>query len=169
MPWGYPATHHTLHANVPASTLPLILRPPDRRLHSSTTTKATTTVAVASSPTTQVTNTDTSAPVSVTSTPAATCTIRGTTVGTPWISVLDAGQGDSIRIQSPARKTMLVDAGPSDAGSRVVADLKARGITSLDAAGASHGDVDHIGSYQTVLSQFSVARPGDDLLRHRNG
>lgn len=29
---------------------------------------------------------------------------------------------------------MLVDAGPSDAGSRVVAGLKARGVTSLDAA-----------------------------------
>ena len=52
---------------------------------------------------------------------------------------------------------MLIDAGPSDAGSRVVADLKARGITSLDAAVASHGDADHIGGYQAVLSQFSVA------------
>ncbi|WP_440950789.1 hypothetical protein [Methanosphaerula subterraneus] len=49
------------------------------------------------------------------------------------VSALDAGQGDSILIQSPAGRTMLVDAGDTDAGSRVVADLKARGVTSLDA------------------------------------
>lgn len=41
-------------------------------------------------------------------------------------------------------------------GSRVVADLKARGVTSLDAAVASHAHADHIGGYQAVLSQFSV-------------
>jgi len=51
---------------------------------------------------------------------------------------------------------MLVDAGDTDAGSRVVADLKARGVTSLDAAVASHAHADHIGGYQTVRSQFSV-------------
>jgi beta-lactamase superfamily II metal-dependent hydrolase len=104
-----------------------------------------------------VTNIDTSASISVTSTPAATYTVGGTTAGTLKVSVLDVGQGDSILIQSPAGKTMLIDAGPSDAGSRVVADLQARGITSLDAAVASHGDADHIGGYQAVLSQFSVA------------
>ncbi|ACL16697.1 hypothetical protein Mpal_1366 [Methanosphaerula palustris E1-9c] len=32
---------------------------------------------------------------------------------------------------------MLVDAGDTDAGSRIVADLKVRGITSLDAAVAT--------------------------------
>jgi competence protein ComEC len=114
---------------------------------STTTTKATLT------PTMQATST----PISISSTPAATYTVGGTTAGTLKVSVLDVGQGDSILIQSPAGKTMLIDAGPSDAGSRVVADLKARGITSLDAAVASHGDADHIGGYQAVLSQFSIA------------
>jgi competence protein ComEC len=110
---------------------------------------------------TPATTTGTTAPVSVSSTPAATYivggTTAGTTAGTLRVSVLDVGQGDSILIQSPAGKTMLIDAGPSDAGSRVVADLKAKGITSLDAAVASHGDADHIGGYQAVLSQFPIA------------
>lgn len=58
--------------------------------------------------------------------------------------------GSSTSIDAAGR-IMLIDA-----GSRVVADLKARGITSLDAAVASHGDADHIGGYQAILSQFSV-------------
>jgi len=95
-------------------------------------------------------------PVSVSSTLAATCTVRGITAGTLRVSVLDVGQGDSILIQSPAGRTMLVDAGDTDAGSRVVADLKARGVTSLDAAVASHAHADHIGGYQAALSRFSV-------------
>ncbi|WP_440949707.1 lamin tail domain-containing protein [Methanosphaerula subterraneus] len=102
------------------------------------------------------TTNSTPATATVTSTPVATYTIGGTTAGTLRVSVLDVGQGDSILIQSPAGKTMLVDAGDTDAGSRVVADLKARGVTSLDAAVASHAHADHIGGYQAVLSQFPV-------------
>jgi beta-lactamase superfamily II metal-dependent hydrolase len=93
----------------------------------------------------------------VVSTPTQVTSVAGNTAGTLRVSVLDVGQGDSILIQSPAGKTMLVDAGDTSAGSRVVADLQARGVTSLDAAVASHGDADHIGGYQAVLSQFSVA------------
>ena len=89
--------------------------------------------------------------------PPVFCMVHTTLqAGTLKVSVLDVGQGDSILIQSPAGKTMLIDAGDTDAGSRVVADLKARGVTSLDAAVASHAHADHIGGYQAVLSQFSV-------------
>ncbi len=103
------------------------------------------------------TTNSTPATATVSSTPAPTYTVGGTTTaGTLRVSVLDVGQGDSILIQSPAGKTMLVDAGDTDAGSRVVAGLKARGVTSLDAAVASHAHADHIGGYQAVLSQFSV-------------
>jgi len=121
-------------------------------------TSPSTTTTASGTPTTQSTTTDTSAPISITSTPAATYTVGGTTAtaGTLRVSVLDVGQGDSILIQSPGGKTMLVDAGDTDAGSRVVADLKARGVTSLDAAVASHAHADHIGGYQAVLSLFSV-------------
>ena len=103
--------------------------------------------------------------ISVASTPAPTYAAGGTTggsspagAGTLRVSVLDVGQGDSILIQSPGGKTMLVDAGDSDAGPTVVAALRARGITSLDAAAASHAHADHIGGYATVLSQFPVGR-----------
>ena len=83
-------------------------------------------------------------------------TSHSTTAGNLTVSVLDVGQGDSILIRSPAGKTMLVDAGDADAGATVVADLKAEGVTSLDMAVASHAHEDHIGGYQTVISQFPI-------------
>ncbi len=78
--------------------------------------------------------------------------------GTLRVSVLDVGQGDSILIQSLGGKTMLVDAGDSDAGDTVVSALRSRGVASIDAAVANHAHADHIGGYATVLSQFHVAR-----------
>ncbi|KAF5036077.1 Lamin Tail Domain protein [anaerobic digester metagenome] len=101
---------------------------------------------------------------SIASTPAPTYTNGGTTsgsspagAGTLRVSVLDVGQGDSILVQLPAGKTMLVDAGDTDAGDTVVSALRSRGVASIDAAVASHAHADHIGGYATVLSQFPVA------------
>jgi beta-lactamase superfamily II metal-dependent hydrolase len=74
------------------------------------------------------------------------------------VSVLDVGQGDSILIQSPGDKTMLIDAGDAEAGDRVATILSSRGITSLDAAAINHAHADHIGGYQTVLSRVPVGR-----------
>lgn len=105
---------------------------------------------------TSTTNTDTPAPVFVTPTPSAVSTVAGTTAGTLQVSVLDVGQGDAILIRSPVGKTMLVDAGDTDAGSRVVADLQTAGVTGLDAAVATHAHADHIGGYQAILSHFTV-------------
>lgn len=79
-----------------------------------------------------------------------------TTAGNLTIEVLDVSQGDSILVRSPAGKTMLVDAGDADIGPTIVANLKAEGVTSLDMAVASHAHEDHIGGYQTVISQFSI-------------
>lgn len=127
---------------------------------STTTPTSTPTYAPVTNPSEAVTTSTSESPTTaaVISTPTQTYTLSGNTGGaeTLSISVLDVGQGDSILIQTPNGKTMLVDAGDSDAGSRIVSVLRNRGVASLDVAVASHAHADHIGGYQAVLSTFPV-------------
>ncbi len=78
------------------------------------------------------------------------------------IAILDVGQGDAIVIQSPDRRTMLVDAGAGgpgrlDIGERVVAPfLWNRGVLGLAAAIATHDDVDHAGGMASIRRLFRI-------------
>jgi len=72
------------------------------------------------------------------------------------VHFIDVGQGDSELIQFPSGKTMLIDAGPTGAGSTVAAYLRSQGISSLDAVVASHPHEDHIGGMSEVLDDFTV-------------
>lgn len=83
---------------------------------------------------------------------------RGGTVSTKEMNVhfIDVGQGDSILIQSPNGKTMLIDGGTKSAGNTVVNFIKSKGITKLDYVVATHPDADHIGGLIPVLNAFPV-------------
>ena len=83
------------------------------------------------------------------------------------VTFLDVGQGDSILIQTPNGKTMLIDAGgiPTwkqkemnyvrDPGEYVVVPyLKANGINKLDCVVGTHADGDHIGGLPAVLREI---------------
>lgn len=72
------------------------------------------------------------------------------------VIVIDVGQGDSILLISPEGHTLLVDAGPKDAFSRIRDVLDARGVTSLDVVVATHPHEDHIGSMVDVLKSYPV-------------
>ncbi|MBE0068505.1 hypothetical protein F3K46_05420 [Thermoanaerobacterium thermosaccharolyticum] len=48
------------------------------------------------------------------------------------VSFIDVEQGDSILIQTPSDKNMLIDAGIPEMGSTVVSYLKSKGISKLD-------------------------------------
>ncbi len=72
------------------------------------------------------------------------------------VVVIDVGQGDSILLVSPEGRTMLVDAGPADAFSKIVAALHENGVTALDAIVATHPHGDHIGSMAAVLDAYEV-------------
>lgn len=72
------------------------------------------------------------------------------------VHFIDVGQGDSILIQSPEGKSMLIDGGKKDADNKVLTYLQNLGIDKLDYIVATHPDSDHIGGLISVLTSVSV-------------
>jgi len=73
------------------------------------------------------------------------------------VTVLDAGQGDSILIESPSNQRMLIDAGERAMGERVVVPfLRKKGITKLDIVVLTHPHEDHVGGLPYVLEKIKV-------------
>jgi competence protein ComEC len=82
--------------------------------------------------------------------------------GRARLTIFDVGQAEAILLQTPGRRTLLVDAGGAgfdgaafDIGSRVLAPaLWARGVRRLDAFAVTHADPDHAGGSLAVLRDF---------------
>lgn len=72
------------------------------------------------------------------------------------VDVLDVGQGDSIFIQTPQRRSIIIDGGP---GGAVLEKLSARlpfWERSLDAVILTHPDQDHLMGLLSVLQHYKV-------------
>lgn len=72
------------------------------------------------------------------------------------VAFLDVGQGDSIFLQSPSGKTMLVDGGEQSAFDTISAYLDAHDVIGLDVVVASHLHSDHIGGLIQVIDVYPV-------------
>lgn len=72
------------------------------------------------------------------------------------VSYIYVGQGDSEFIELPNGQTLLIDAGPNDAGSNVVDYIKSLGYTSIDYVVATHPHEDHIGGMDDVINAFDI-------------
>ncbi|MFA4862081.1 MBL fold metallo-hydrolase [Methanoregula sp.] len=81
----------------------------------------------------------------------------GNNTGKLSVYFLDVGQGDSTLLLF-GNKTILVDAGETDMGDRVVANLRKLGVTRIDLLVATHPHSDHIGGMQKVLAAFPVGQ-----------
>lgn len=69
---------------------------------------------------------------------------------------IDVGQGDSILIEAPNGKTMLIDGGTKGAGKKVVDYLTTQQISKLHYVVATHPDADHIGGLISVLQSIPI-------------
>ncbi len=73
---------------------------------------------------------------------------------------LDVGQGDAALVSSQGHHA-LIDSGPH---ARMVDQLRALGVTSLDLLVSSHNHMDHFGGAEGVLRELPVARYLDNAL-----
>lgn len=93
----------------------------------------------------------------------ATVSIRP---GVLTVAFLDIGQGDSILIQSPTGRRLLVDGGPDGAVLRELATVLPWYSRRIDVVLATHPDTDHIGGLPDVLSRYDVSYIIDNSVRH---
>ena len=71
------------------------------------------------------------------------------------------GQGDSSLFILPDGKTILIDAGPEDAGKKLVKELKKLGVKKIDLLVATHPHSDHIGGMRRIISNFQIGKIWD--------
>lgn len=69
------------------------------------------------------------------------------------IHFLDVGQGDGALLVSPAGKSVLVDAGPTEADRVVLDALRREGVGRLDLVLLTHPHLDHFGGLRSVLRE----------------
>lgn len=90
------------------------------------------------------------------------------------INFIDVGHGDSILIEFPRGKKMLIDGGGLyddrfDIGKSVIAPfLWRKKIKSIDFVVLTHPDPDHFKGLKFIISQFSIGQFWDNGLRERS-
>ncbi|GGI14632.1 ComEC/Rec2 family competence protein [Gottfriedia solisilvae] len=68
----------------------------------------------------------------------------------------DVGQGDSIFMNLPNGKTVLIDGGDVEHGNAVIKKLKKLHIDRIDLLISTHPDIDHIGGLLKVMNQIKI-------------
>jgi competence protein ComEC len=71
------------------------------------------------------------------------------------------GQGDSSLFFLPNGETILIDAGPEEAGKKLVKELKKLGVKKIDLLVATHPHSDHIGGMRRIISNFQIGKIWD--------
>ncbi len=72
------------------------------------------------------------------------------------VHFIDVGQADSICVQLPNGKTMLIDAGNNDDSDFVCGYLEDIGVSRVDYLIGTHPHEDHIGGLDAVIDNFDI-------------
>lgn len=72
------------------------------------------------------------------------------------VTVLDVGQGDSIFIELPDNRCMLIDSGESEYGDTVADYISSAGYKKIDYLVATHPHADHIGGMKKAVNSFDI-------------
>ncbi len=72
------------------------------------------------------------------------------------ISFLSVGQGDSIYIEAPNGRQMVIDGGPTGSISKAIKSEMPEGDTSIDVLVLTHPDADHYAGFVEFLKTYSV-------------
>jgi len=82
--------------------------------------------------------------------------IRETKVDTLRVIFLDVGQGDSIFIEAPSGRQMLIDGGKNRSVIRQLSKVMPWYDRTIDVMVGTHPDADHIGGLPDVLARYKV-------------
>lgn len=74
------------------------------------------------------------------------------------VTYMDVGQADSILIQIPNGKNILIDAGNNEDSEMITSYLKKQGVRRLDVVIGTHPHEDHIGSLDNVIQTFEIGQ-----------
>ena len=72
------------------------------------------------------------------------------------VHFIDVDQGDSTFIELPDGKSMLIDAGETEQGDKVVTYIQSQGYDKINYLVATHAHSDHIGGMSAVLNSFNI-------------
>ena len=68
------------------------------------------------------------------------------------------GQADSILIQLPSGKNILIDAGNNADSTYIIQYLNSKNVKKLDAIVGTHSHEDHIGAMDEVINNFDIGQ-----------
>lgn len=83
------------------------------------------------------------------------------------VHFIEVGQGDSILIETPTKRTILIDGGPPEAGKEVFKFLKKRQIKKIDLLISTHPHIDHIGGLQQIMNKIPIDEIIDSGKTHK--
>lgn len=72
------------------------------------------------------------------------------------VSFLDVGQGDSIYIEAPNGRQMIIDGGPNQSILRALPEVMSFGDKSIDVIVVTNPDLDHYSGFIPLLDSYSI-------------